>query len=239
MKEPIPTSYQGHRVATAQLMKDIDYLADKRGLGLLTLMENAGKAVALETVRFLKDELHREAGARIAVCCGRGSNGGDGLVAARVLAELGAEVFAFLIPPKGEGAGEYPEPVRVNKEKAAAAGVKVEIFSPLTILGEILPSVDAVLDAILGTGSSGKPAGPARDMIQAITRSKKPVLAVDIPSGLDPDTGHHSGVFVMAAATFALGLPKRGLLAAHAKKNVGKLFVLDIGYPADLLKGAA
>ena len=226
-------------MATAQLMKDIDYLADKRGLGVLTLMENAGKAVALETVRYLKDELRREAGARIAVCCGRGSNGGDGLVVARVLAELGAEVFAFLIPPKSEGEGEYPEPVRVNKDKAAAAGVKVEIFGPLTTLGETLPSVDVVLDAILGTGSSGKPAGPARDMIQAITRSKKPVLAVDIPSGLDPDTGHHSGVFVMAAATFALGLPKRGLLAAHAKKNVGKLFVLDIGYPADLLKGAA
>lgn len=237
MKEPIPDVYQGHPVATAQMMKDIDYRAAKRGLDVLTLMENAGRAVAMETVRYLKDSLHESGeGVQIVVCCGRGSNGGDGLVAARILSELGAEVSAFLIAPKSGGAAEYPEPVRVNKKKAEAAGVKVEIFSPISTLGEALASARVVLDALLGTGAGGKPAGPARDMIQAITRSKKPVLAVDIPSGLDPDTGHHSGVFVTAAATFTLGLPKRGLLASHAKKNVGKLFILDIGYPAELLK---
>lgn len=94
------------------------------------------------------------------------------------------------------------------------------------------------MDALLGTGSSGKPAGAVHKMIQAITRSGKPVVAVDVPSGLDPSSGHHSGAVVAAAVTCALGLPKRGLLAAPAKRYVGELKVLDIGFPPELLRGA-
>ena len=63
----------------------------------------------------------------------------------------------------------------------------------------------------------------------------KPIIAIDLPTGLHPDTGHHSGVFVTAALTLTLALPKRGLLASHAQKNVGQLKVVDLGYPPQLL----
>jgi NAD(P)H-hydrate epimerase len=92
------------------------------------------------------------------------------------------------------------------------------------------------LDGLLGTGSSGKPAGTVHRVIQAMTKSKKPVLAIDLPSGIHPDTGYHSGVFVTAAVTLALGLAKRGLVAPHARKYVGELKVLDIGFPRECLK---
>jgi NAD(P)H-hydrate epimerase len=121
-------------------------------------------------------------------------------------------------------------------EKAKAAGVKAVSAGPEAGLAQALACAHVVLDALLGTGSSGKPAGAIHHMIQEINRSKKPVLAVDIPSGVHPDTGYHSGVFITAAQTLTLGLPKRGLMAPHAKRNVGELKVLDIGYPPALLK---
>ena len=68
-----------------------------------------------------------------------------------------------------------------------------------------------------------------------MTRSGKPVVAIDLPSGVHPDTGYHSGVFVTAALTLTIGLPKRGLVTAHARRCVGELKVLDIGFPKDLL----
>ncbi|OGR93786.1 MAG: hypothetical protein A2V88_05180 [Elusimicrobia bacterium RBG_16_66_12] len=92
-----------------------------------------------------------------------------------------------------------------------------------------------MLDALLGTGSSGKPAGAIHHMISEINKAKKPVVAVDIPTGLHPDTGYHSGAYVAADLTLTLGLPKKGLLAPHAKPCVGTLKVLDIGYPSQLV----
>lgn len=236
-KAPIPEVFDGKPVLTARQMKDLDEAAVRRfGLSTETLMENAGRGVAREAERFLAEAGKPVGQARVVVCCGRGSNGGDGLVAARFLAERGARVQAFICPPKKEapGAGGYPDVVARNLERAQAAGVSVAEAGPEAGLSAALSSCDVVLDALLGTGSAGKPAGAIHHMIQEITRSKKPVLAVDIPSGLQPDTGHHSGVFIAAAETYALGFAKRGLLAAHALKNVGTLKVIDIGYPPDL-----
>ena len=96
-------------------------------------------------------------------------------------------------------------------------------------------AIDVILDGLLGTGASGKPTGVLHKVIQAVTRSKKPVIAIDLPSGIQPDTGYHSGVYVTAALTLTLGLPKRGLITPHARKYVGELKVLDIGFPKELL----
>ncbi len=236
-KIPIPDSYQGLPAVTSELMRNLDGMAaDKFGLSTLTLMENAGKAVAAEMLRALGAAGADPAPARVVVCCGRGSNGGDGLVAARHLKGMGVETAAFLCPPKKDGQkeGPYPTQVRANLERARGAGVPVTQFEAAEALDKALTEAGAALDALLGTGSSGKPAGAVKDMIQAMTRAKKPVYAVDVPSGINPDTGHHSGVFVTAAETFMLGLPKRGLLAVHAQRYVGRLTVLDIGYPPEL-----
>lgn len=235
-KAPIPDSYHGLAALSASGMRELDRKAVELGTPLLTLMENAGRAVAERTLEFLREKLSvKPSDARVVVCCGRGSNGGDGLVAARHLTLAGAHVRVFLCPPRrdAEGKGDYPGPVRVNLDKAVAAGAAVENFDALSAA---LEQAHAALDALLGTGSSGKPAGIVRDMIQALTRSRKPVLALDIPSGIDPDTGYHSGVYVTAVETLTLGFPKRGLLAVHAKKYVGDLRVLDIGYPKELTK---
>ncbi|MBI4376925.1 MAG: NAD(P)H-hydrate epimerase [Elusimicrobia bacterium] len=243
-KEPAPESFQGYPAVSAARMKRLDELAQERfDLSTLKLMENAGQAVAAESAAYAERVLRAPvSGLAVVVCCGRGANGGDGLVAARVLRERGATVRAFLCPAKRNADGSaapYPDYFKTNLDKARAAGVEIFEAGPEADLAAKLASAALVIDALLGTGSSGKPAGAVHHMIQEITRSRKPVIAVDIPSGIHPDTGYHSGVFITAALTLTLGLPKTGLLAPHAKRYVGELKVLDIGYPAELLKAAS
>jgi NAD(P)H-hydrate epimerase len=240
MKEPVPDVWEGLPVVSAAAMRELDLAAtEKYGLKALDLMENAGKAVAAECAVFLAEKGLSVKQAKLVVCCGRGANGGDGLVAARYLAEGGATVAAFLCPPKNDGAGKYPELVSVNLARAQAAGVTITSAGPGSGLDKALAWCHLAVDALLGTGATGKPAGAIHHMIRELTLAKKPIVAVDIPSGIHPDTGYHSGVYVVADLTLTLGLPKRGLLAPHAKAAVGVLKVLDIGYPLSLLKGRA
>lgn len=240
MKEPIPAVWEGLPVVDAKTMREFDAAAtSKYGIQALDLMENAGKAVAAECAVFLAEKGLSVKQSTIVVCCGRGANGGDGLVAARVLAEGGATVTAFLCPAKSDASGQYPELVSVNLAKAKSAGVRIVTAGSGAGLSQALGGCHLAIDALLGTGATGKPAGAIHHMIRELTLAKKPVVAIDIPTGLHPDTGYHSGVFVTAELTLTLGLPKRGLLAAHAKAQVGKLKVLDIGYPAAMLKGLA
>lgn len=236
-KPPLPETFAGLPVVTAERMRKLDMLAtSKYGIPVATLMENAGRAVAEEALRWLSGACVAPAQARIVVCCGRGANGGDGFSAARFLNAAGAQVSVFLCPPRKEGGREapYPDLVRLNLEKARACGVPVVPAGASAGLKEALGRCHVALDALLGTGSSGKPAGAIHHMISELTASKKPVMAVDLPSGLNPDTGYHSGVYVTAAETWTLGLAKRGLITPHAKKYVGELKVLDIGYPPAL-----
>lgn len=228
-KAEIPATYEGLPVLTAVQSQALDRLAtEKYGIPAGDLMERAGEAVARETLA-----LAGKAKPAVVVVCGRGSNGGDGLVAARLLALEGSRVTAFVCPPKKDG--DYPPLVKTNLDLAREAGVKVVEAGDGSGLSEALASCDAAIDALLGTGSAGKPAGQIHHMIQELGRSKKPVVAVDIPSGVHPDTGYHSGVFVNAAVTVTFGWAKRGLVTPHAQKNVGRLVVADIGYPRALL----
>jgi hydroxyethylthiazole kinase-like uncharacterized protein yjeF len=238
MKEPIPAVWEGLPVVDAKTMREFDAAATaKFGLKALDLMENAGKAVAAECAVFLGEKGLSVKQSTIVVCCGRGANGGDGLVAARLLREGGATVTAFLCPPKSDASGQYPELVAANLAKAKGAGVKIVTAGSGAGLAQSLAGAHLAIDALLGTGATGKPAGAIHHMIRELTLAKKPVVAIDVPTGLHPDTGYHSGVFVTADLTLTLGLPKRGLLAAHAKAQVGTLKVLDIGYPPALVKG--
>ena len=213
---------------TAARMREIDRQAtQERGLRVIDLMENAGRAVAAEVQAYF-GKVHP---GRIAVCCGRGANGGDGLVAARYLKEDGLQVQVFLCAPKGS----YPEPVAVNLERAKAAGIAVAATEDEAALQTGLAQADVILDGLLGTGSSGKPTGIIVKVIEAMASSGKPVAAIDLPSGLDPDTGAAQGACAPAVLTLTLGLPKIGLLAAQARQYVGEIKVLDVGFPQDLL----
>ena len=235
-KGPLAEVYSGLPVVTAARMRQVDFDATARyGVAALDLMENAGRGVAAETIAFLKDRGIDATKASAVVVCGRGANGGDGLVAARHLKNQGVKVSVFLCPAKKDAA--YPELVRANREAAIKAGVEIRIAGPEAGLRETLAEADVIIEALLGTGSAGKPAGAIHHAVQEITRAKKPVIAIDLPTGIHPDTGHHSGVFVTADLTLTLGLPKRGLLAPQAAQYVGKLKVLDVGYPPELIKG--
>ena len=234
-KAPIPDQYEGRRVVTSAQMIEADRRATQEfHLPVLELMERAGRGVAEHSAAWLEAKLGKPVSAlTLTACCGRGNNGGDGLVAARYLRQKGAQVSAFLMAAKEGG---YSPEVQENLRRAVGGGVNVLAFSDDTAeLDRRLAASDALLDGLLGTGSSGKPAGLLRVAVQRMRVSGKPIIAIDLPTGLHPDTGHHSGVFVTAALTLTLALPKRGLLAGHAKKNVGELKVVDLGYPPQLL----
>jgi len=237
MKTPIPDEYQGLPVVTAAEMQAVDRRAiESLGIPALLLMENAGRGVAMETAAYIVNRLSLKVPETlITVCCGRGNNGGDGLVVARCLKEMGAEVMAYIVPHKR--GGSYSDDVQTNLTRAASAGVSVHQASEeLVELDVRLRSSALLVDALLGTGSSGKPMGLIHKMIQRMMKSAKPIVAIDIPSGLDPDTGYHSGVAVQAVLTCALALPKRGLLAQPAQRYVGELKVVDIGIPRHIVE---
>ncbi len=231
-----PALWRGLPVVSAARMRELDFDATARfGLPAAELMENAGRAVAERTLALLGGRTPGRP-ARIVAVCGRGANGGDGLVAARHLRARGAQAEAFVLPPKAGGA--YPGLVRANLEAARAAGVAVVELGARSGLAAALARADAALDAVLGTGGAGAPAGAAHHAVAELARAKIPVIAVDLPSGLDADTGEPSRPCVRAALTLTLGLPKRGLLAARARAFVGELETLDIGYPAALVDEA-
>lgn len=238
-KIPQVKEFGGYPVVTADKMKYLDLKASREhGIPSADLMENAGRAVAEETLLFAQAELGKAAaGLKAAVCCGKGNNGGDGLVAARYLRQAGAEVKVFILPPKETGYGEL---VVKNLEAARAAGVPVAMTKKeeLDALAAEFSAADLLLDALLGVSAVGKPTGPVHRVIQLMNKSGRPIIAVDLPSGLSPDTGHHSGVFVIAKLTLTLGFAKTGLMAAHAQKNTGVIKVLPIGYPAALIDEA-
>jgi len=230
-----PAAWNGLPVVTAAAMRALDFDATARfGIPAAQLMENAGAAVAAETMAFLIST--KAANKNVVVACGRGANGGDGLVAARHLKKLSAKPIVFICAPK-IGA-EYPQLVADNLKAARGAGVEVRELGAQSGLADALASCAVALDALLGTGSSGRPAGAIHHAVVELNRSARPILAVDLPTGLDADAGAAADPCIGATLTLTLGLPKRGLLAVSAKKFVGELKVLDIGYPAELIQEA-
>jgi hydroxyethylthiazole kinase-like uncharacterized protein yjeF len=230
-----PAVWNGLPVVDAARMRALDFDATARfDVPATQLMENAGAAVAAETLSFLLTT--KAANKNVVVVCGRGANGGDGLVAARHLRRLSAKPVVFICPPKAGAA--YPELVRANLEAARGAGVEVRELGSGAGLADALAASAVALDALLGTGSSGKPAGAVHHAVVELNRAQRPILSIDLPTGLDPDTGEAAEPCVAATLTLTLGLPKRGLLAPRARKLVGELKVLDIGYPPALIEEA-
>jgi NAD(P)H-hydrate epimerase len=197
-------------------MRAIDgWAIEQRGLPSLQLMEAAGRAVA-EAVAELAPQ------GPVRVVCGKGNNGGDGLVAARLLAALGFEVEALLLWP----ADELSPDAAANLECFAADRVEAgDLAGRLTGSG-------AVVDAIFGTGFSGAPRGPAEAAIEAINRCGAPVVACDLASGIDASSGEVAGVAVEAAITVSFHAAKLGHRIAPGKWHTGELRVAPIGIPS-------
>ncbi|MBI3968531.1 MAG: NAD(P)H-hydrate dehydratase [Chloroflexi bacterium] len=216
------------KVVTAAEMRALEARADELGLPSPLLMENAGAAIAQVAL----DEWRARPG-RVLVLCGPGNNGGDGLVAARRLATWGAPVVAYLWNRPAED---------TQRDLAALAGVRLfrQQYDPeLTTLRRELLASALVLDALLGTGVSRPIGGVLLDLIRAAREElgERRVVAVDLPSGVNADSGAVDPATIPAHVTVTLGLPKVGLLTFPAAGVVGELTVADIGIPADAQRG--
>jgi hydroxyethylthiazole kinase-like uncharacterized protein yjeF len=220
------------KVAKADEMRAIDAAAVERGLPSIVLMENAAIAVA-RAVAGVASELGGTP--QIVVVAGKGNNGGDGLAAARHLRNQGYDVTVALTCAGEELAGD----AAINF--AAAKGYEVEITENCgaEALGEILAGADIVVDAVLGTGIRGEVRGAAREAIEAINASGAAVVAVDIPSGIDADTGAVCGVAVRANVTVTFGLPKVGNVVYPGAGYCGELRIADISLPPERLRDAS
>jgi len=199
----------------AEGMRAVDRWAiEEQGVSSLELMEAAGTAVAEAA-----EEL--AGGGPVRVVCGKGNNGGDGLVAARKLAEMGHEVEALLLWPAEALSGDAAANLeRFPAEAVAADGLDAR-----------LEGSGAVVDAIFGTGFEGVPLDPAVAAIEAIDRCGAPIVACDIASGVDASTGEVAGAAVEADLTVSFHAAKVGHLVAPGKWNTGELRVAPIGIP--------
>lgn len=197
---------------------EADRLAAEAGVPTLDLMERAGKAVAEAALDMVWGPDRR-----VAVLCGPGNNGGDGFVAARYLRDKGWDVRLFLLGDKGalrgdaaEMARRWPLPIR-----------------PAT--PEALQSMHLVVDALFGAGLSRPLGGEAAEMVRAVNASGLPVLAVDVPSGLDGTTGEIRGVAIQARRTVTFFRKKPGHVLMPGRHLCGETIVADIGIPERVL----
>ena len=215
------------RLLTVEAMRRVDEAAIAGGVPGLTLMYAAGEAVAMRA-RALAP-----AGGRILILCGPGNNGGDGFVAARLLDASGYSVELRLL-------GE----LAALKGDAAAAAAEWCAHSVDHVLGANpsgeVSGFDLVVDALFGAGLSRDLAGEARALIEAVAASGVPVLAVDVPSGIDGDTGAVRGVALRATETVTFVALKPGHLLQPGRDHCGRLHVAEIGTgPAALAQGLA
>jgi len=219
---------------------DLRAIADYALAGIV-LMENAGRNAAhlLMTLASL-DRV--DPPLRVTIACGRGNNGGDGFVIARHLENLGAEVKLLLACDPAAYRGD----AAVNHVVGVRAGIPIDQLesAPMETWSAALAGSDWIVDALLGTGSSGAPRGAVATAIRAINLARGPhgpdsrphkIFAVDIPSGLDCDTGLAAGECVRADATATFVARKIGFDAPGARAFTGAVHVLDIGVPRRLL----
>jgi ADP-dependent NAD(P)H-hydrate dehydratase / NAD(P)H-hydrate epimerase len=204
---------------------------EKYGIEIAALMERAGARTA-EVARLL---LRERGGRGVIVLAGKGNNGGDGLVAARYLSGE-SNLRVLLVAPAEEIRGEPAAHLQSLRDRH----VRIQDAGALGAedLDRILLEADLLVDAIFGTGFRGPADGVPARVIEAANRSGRPILAVDVPSGVDAGTGRADPPCIRAVATVTMGLPKVGLVQYPAAANAGRLFVADIGFPAALVEEA-
>jgi NAD(P)H-hydrate epimerase len=204
---------------TAEEMRKIDDMTIREfHMDVLMLMENAGRATATLAMRMLQG---KTLGRRVACLVGGGNNGGDGMVAARHLANWGADVEVIAGTTKDRMKGA---PFR-----------QLEILEKMGILilstDYDLTDYDLLVDGLIGYGLEGNPRDRIATIIKDANASGRPTLAIDVPSGMNATTGESYDPSIKATATLTLALPKTGFLAPGALPYVGDLYVADISIP--------
>ncbi len=218
-------------LVTAKEMREIDdHVITSIGIPSLVLMENAGSLVAREADRFAREHTVRalthvnksDKAFHWAILAGKGNNGGDGLVAARHLVEMGyAVTIIYVIAPE-----------QLTGDAACERDIINRLNIPTMVYGEQAiewQQFDGIIDALLGTGASGQPRGHYASLIEAANDSGLPIIAVDLPSGLDPDSGAAYKPCIQAVKTVVLALMKRGLMMTEGKQMAGEVVLGGIG----------
>ncbi len=214
---------------TREQSREVDrHAIEVYGFSGLVLMENAGRGVV--------DTLEKAGiGGPVVICCGRGNNGGDGFVIARHLDLRGYQPRVLL----------YCDPAQLTGDAAANYQILEKTDVPIHAcwenpstdgLQKYLAGADWIVDALLGTGARGEPRPPLDAIIQQLNDSGIPILAVDVPSGLDCDTGKPARHTVRAVHTCTFVTQKIGFLQPSAQPCLGEVHVLNIGTPAKLVR---
>lgn len=220
------------KIVTAQQMRELDRRAiEEAGVPGFELMERAGCGI-FEAAQAV--DVERKRG--VVLFAGKGNNGGDAIVVTRHLLKAKHEwrpITLVLTAPASELSGD---PLR-HWKKLRPLRPKVLVFNSANkdIVAGLLADCGLIIDGLLGTGARGEPRSPVREAIELINAARKPVLAIDIPSGLDSDTGQPASACIRADVTVTMGLPKAGLLQQAAIDYVGRLKIVDIGIPREFV----
>ncbi len=216
------------RVMSRDEVRRVDAWAmEEIGVPGIVLMENAGRSCA----ELAREKLAGVEGPKVCVFCGTGNNGGDGYVIARHLLNAGVHVRVVLCGEREKVRGD----ARTNLEILERLGHAVESLDPgaedLSVyVGAFAGEADLLVDALFGTGLRGELNQESQSLIEAINHLGRPILAVDIPSGLDCDTGVPLGAAIRASWTVTFVAVKKGFLAAaEANHYTGELYVASIG----------
>lgn len=209
----------GHKIPslTEEQMREIDRIAvDDYGLNLLQMMENAGRHLASLTSKSIK----YNKSSIISIFSGKGNNGGGGICCARHLNNWGYKTKLFLSADIDDYKGSAKEQINILINSGY-------IFQSLENADVEISNSDVLIDALIGYGLNGSPYGIIKGLIQSINSSKKLIISLDIPSGVDSSNGNTPGEFVTADKTLTLALPKNGLI----NKVCGEIYLCDIGIP--------
>ena len=219
------------KIALAKQMREIDKKSiEEFGISELVLMENAGRKTA-EAVCHVIEAISKKS---ICILAGSGNNGGDALVAARYLSNLGARIKIFLIGNKAH----RTESLIVQMKTLRGMGIELQSLETDRAwerLQVTLRFSDVIVDGILGTGFSGQLRPSVLRLVRLVNSTNKPVISIDLPSGVEADSGQVGETAINATCTVALGLPKFGHYICPGASYVGELLIDDIGIPSQLL----
>ena len=219
------------KIALAKQMREIDKKAiEDYGINELALMETAGQKTADAVCHVLKDASKKS----VCVLAGSGNNGGDAFVAARYLSNLGARIKIFMIGNKNSRTDSLNVQIKIIR----SMGMEIQVLEndrAWERLQVTLRFSDIIIDGILGTGFTGQLRPSVLRLVRLVNSTNKPVVSIDLPTGVEADSGQIGEAAIKATCTITLGMPKIGHFICPGASHVGELLINDIGIPAQLL----
>lgn len=213
-----------NKTVDVKMMMEIDNKAiNEYKIPRIVLMEHAGLQVSNVAAKILGKNKKK-----VCLFCGAGYNGGDGLVAARHLNNRGYDTIIFLISDESKCKKETAQNLNILKK----LGIKINYYNRK--INNLLADSDLIIDAMLGIGIQGKVRKPVYSIIDILNNAKIPILSVDVPSGLDSDTGKIFGKCIKANQTVTFTLPKKGFFLNKGYEVTGKIIIKDIGIPSKI-----